>query len=568
MNSKILILLSMCIFSMTMVLASTPTLIFPDSFADTNASTECSGDEVLLGNGSCQSTASYGGGGSSDGNASSICGDNTYLNGNGDCDLFTAMYTDINMNDADINNVLDFDSNNDFDFYPSNQFSIGLRLNNDTNGMTMQVLGGSRLTLNTNDDLYVKGNAVSPWLYNQTTPAINYCDATFIPLSDLPLANRTLPHCSNITGATSDLCTITGGGGNPFDQDLNTTHNVIFNQVNITGNQIHIDGTGGTFGDGLISFANSTGGHNQFIEMYDDGIWIASGGEFGWVQILGDLSLWDDIQPMVILGGIPDTWYNGWFGVRDNLTVQDTIFTTGLNATEICFGTSDCATTWPSGGGASDGNASSICGADEFLDGDGDCVDHTQYDTGGHTTDTNETTRFTRLVDTACGSNEYVYDVHVNGTVLCRNDGLNGSSVSSGKKEIFFPSTVLSPEGEIAAEGTSIDVQSMSSTGSFRLNFFVPNDFTSMTGLYVVVVPDATETIQYDLSGSHASAGELVTNSEQDSLNVQTAVTDNTIQDIDVSEVFSGLGANDYAGLEFKSDTSNIRVLGVRLKYD
>jgi hypothetical protein len=33
-------------------------------------------------------------------------------------------------------------------------------------------------------------------------------------VSNIPLANRTLPYCGNITGATSDLCTLTATGDN------------------------------------------------------------------------------------------------------------------------------------------------------------------------------------------------------------------------------------------------------------------------------------------------------------------------------------------------------------------
>lgn len=50
--------------------------------------------------------------------------------------------------------------------------------------------------------------------YNGTQASIDYSDATFIPITDLPLENRTLIHCDNITGATSDLCTLTSSAFN------------------------------------------------------------------------------------------------------------------------------------------------------------------------------------------------------------------------------------------------------------------------------------------------------------------------------------------------------------------
>src|SRR3989344_1792028 len=53
--------------------------------------------------------------------------------------------------------------------------------------------------------------------------------------NSLPLANKTIVHCSNITGASSNLCTVSNSAGNIFDQALNTTSNVIFASVNATG---------------------------------------------------------------------------------------------------------------------------------------------------------------------------------------------------------------------------------------------------------------------------------------------------------------------------------------------
>jgi len=38
-------------------------------------------------------------------------------------------------------------------------------------------------------------------------------------------------------------------------------------------------------------------------------------------------------------------------------------------------------------------------------------------------------------------------------------------------------------------------------------------------------------------------------------------------EDIDVSSVLATLAAEDYVGLRFESDTSNLRVLGLNIKY-
>jgi hypothetical protein len=74
-------------------------------------------------------------------------------------------------------------------------------------------------------------------------------------------ANKTLVYCGNITGATSNLCTITGGssGGNPFDQVLNTTSNVTFANITLTAGG-GIFGAGGSIGgvNGNVQYNNNS----------------------------------------------------------------------------------------------------------------------------------------------------------------------------------------------------------------------------------------------------------------------------------------------------------------------
>jgi len=288
--------------------------------------------------------------------------------------------------------------------------------------------------------------------YNSETSSWDKDNSDDLTISDLPLANKTMPHCSNITGASYDICagdgggagdgnassicsgdemllgngtcqattsiawegtdvyfsqvdTVTvlldylvssthqgdyldtrdsgwwnltgasfkvgagqdvcidggnclssvGSGGNPFDQSLNTTDNVVFDSVN-SSVQYMVE-------NGMINFANASDIDTAWIGEYEDGLWI--GGD--WIQVSGTLNLWDDIWPMAMFGGEPDIWFHGWFGITQNLTVLNTI-----NTTQLCL-SGDCQTSWPSGG---DGNASSICAGDTtYLDGEGNCDD-------------------------------------------------------------------------------------------------------------------------------------------------------------------------------------------------
>ncbi|MGV8142377.1 MAG: hypothetical protein ACP5NS_01945 [Candidatus Pacearchaeota archaeon] len=81
--------------------------------------------------------------------------------------------------------------------------------------------------------------------YNQTSPSIAFvnsqgfvtssiANATYLLITDLPLANRTIVHCSNITGSNQNLCNIVSSSGNLFNQFLNTTSNVTFESLNAT----------------------------------------------------------------------------------------------------------------------------------------------------------------------------------------------------------------------------------------------------------------------------------------------------------------------------------------------
>lgn len=56
-----------------------------------------------------------------------------------------------------------------------------------------------------------------------TLSQANITDEDWIEDSELPLENKTISHCSNVTGATSNLCTITDTNDSAALNDLNTT---------------------------------------------------------------------------------------------------------------------------------------------------------------------------------------------------------------------------------------------------------------------------------------------------------------------------------------------------------
>lgn len=80
-------------------------------------------------------------------------------------------------------------------------------------------------------------------LGSESDPLWTANSSSVLYVANLPLANRTIVHCSNITGAVSNLCTVTSSGSVAlFDQTLNTTANVTFESVNAT-REIYVSNT-------------------------------------------------------------------------------------------------------------------------------------------------------------------------------------------------------------------------------------------------------------------------------------------------------------------------------------
>lgn len=96
----------------------------------------------------------------------------------------------------------------------------------------------------------------------------------------------------------------------------------------------------------------------------------------------------------------------------------------------------------------------------------------------------------------------------------------------------------------------------------------IPNDFVSLTSLVVTMVPDATETIQWDIATTWGALGEAH-NANSDSLaNQQDAATASQLLGVDVSGAFTGIAALDLVGIAFNSDTTQLRPHSIRGIYE
>ena len=110
----------------------------------------------------------------------------------------------------------------------------------------------------------------------------------------------------------------------------------------------------------------------------------------------------------------------------------------------------------------------------------------------------------------------------------------------------------------------------MINSGDSRMQFpfRVPNGFTTLTKACIVIIPDTTETIQYDLYASVASIGEAYDGDDRTLENQTLAVTQGQIAEIDVSGVLSSISTGDYVSIVIHTDIDQINTLGLFLKCD
>jgi hypothetical protein len=98
-------------------------------------------------------------------------------------------------------------------------------------------------------------------------------------------------------------------------------------------------------------------------------------------------------------------------------------------------------------------------------------------------------------------------------------------------------------------------------------HFSVGDDFEALTRLVLLIIPDTSETIQFDLDSDYGAEGEDYNQHSESLVNQTLAVIDDDLTLIDVSGVFTDLAAGDFCALNFGSDTDYIRIAGMLLEY-
>lgn len=102
--------------------------------------------------------------------------------------------------------------------------------------------------------------------------------------------------------------------------------------------------------------------------------------------------------------------------------------------------------------------------------------------------------------------------------------------------------------------------------GNFE--FKIPSDFASLDECHIDIIPDATETIQYDLYIQKALTDQQYNATDYSSLNQTKSVTANLITEIDITSLMNQfIAADQHVGVKFGADLDSIYLLGMHFVY-
>ncbi len=106
-------------------------------------------------------------------------------------------------------------------------------------------------------------------------------------------------------------------------------------------------------------------------------------------------------------------------------------------------------------------------------------------------------------------------------------------------------------------------------TGAFALK--VPPDFVSLNSIDIVLMPNASETVQADFFMAISAAGEAGNADTETQANKTKAITIFVITEWEISGYFTGAGdiaANDYLSIGVSSDIDHLQLVGLRFSYE
>jgi hypothetical protein len=134
---------------------------------------------------------------------------------------------------------------------------------------------------------------------------------------------------------------------------------------------------------------------------------------------------------------------------------------------------------------------------------------------------------------------------------------------SSSVQHAFF-TPLEDPTGVVG----NWDIIEINSAQAVHFSCQIPEDFEVLDAATIVMIPDTTETIQWDIYVSVAAVGEAYNNDDRSALNQTLAVTASQLTEADISGQLTGLSAGDYIAIDFQSDTANLRIVGFEFDFN
>lgn len=142
-----------------------------------------------------------------------------------------------------------------------------------------------------------------------------------------------------------------------------------------------------------------------------------------------------------------------------------------------------------------------------------------------------------------------------------QTDNTQDDYIKNKTKELL-----INPTNGNSVEVGNWNVERLDSTSDTHFKLKLCGDFGELVSAVVHIIPDATETINWNAQASITAVGKHYNDVE----NFQTsskAVTVNIIDELDISSLFAGVSNNDLVAIDFNSDTTYIRVIGLAIVY-
>ena len=117
--------------------------------------------------------------------------------------------------------------------------------------------------------------------------------------------------------------------------------------------------------------------------------------------------------------------------------------------------------------------------------------------------------------------------------------------------------------GVVGSHGLTV----LNSTQKAAWSWTVPDDFVSLVEVVLFMIPDTTETIQIDITIGSNAPGENFDFNQTITAHKQQSVTISDITEMSLTSITPTPAAGDLMGVLCESDTSDIRLVGIRVTY-